>query len=193
MRPAARAVDGYTLIELVLSLALGSIVLIGLSNLMVPLTRAQILASRGQTAQLALVSAQSATERALRQATWLRSPSIPGLAADRLEGCENAQVEPGANPTPVDSSRPMRWFAFCAQDGVVYDHAGEGCPPRYLCGLKPLGSFGGGSLTAGATIQFTRASAYSTVVEVDLAFTSGEASSRAKSAVAFAAAAGSNQ
>lgn len=191
MRAAARA--GYTLVELMLSLALGSIVLIGLSNLMVPLTRAQILAARGQTTQLSLVSAQTAVERALRQATWLRAPSAPGLASEKLEGCENAAPADGSKFAPIDASRPMRWFAFCSQDGVLYDHGGEGCPPLYACGADSLGAFGGGATASTATARFTRESAFTTDVDIDLAFASGDASSKVRSAAAFSAAAGSNQ
>ena len=96
MSPAARrgARGGFTLIEVILAMALGSMVIIGLSNLLVPLTQAQLFAARGQTAQLNAVSAQSATERALRQATYVKIPSAPGLPSDRLEGCQNAIVAP---------------------------------------------------------------------------------------------------
>lgn len=183
---------GYTLIELVLSVALGSVVLVGLSNLMVPLTRAQVAASRGQTAQLSLVSAQSAVERALRQATWLRSPAEAGIPGDRLEGCENARME-NNTATPMDETRPMRWFAFCSQDGLVFDHAGEGCPPVYSCGRDPLGSFGGGTVFSTATARFTRASVNTTVVEVELGFESSGSVSKVETAAAYAGAAGSNQ
>ncbi|MFI5344810.1 MAG: type II secretion system protein J [Elusimicrobiota bacterium] len=193
MRAAARPRGGYTLIEVILSMALGSIVLIGLSNLMVPLTQAQVYAARGQTAQMYAVAAQSATERALRQASWVRVPSAPGLPSNLLEGCQNAAVAADQTATPLDPAQPMRWFAFCSQDGVIYAHAGDGCPARYVCGLAPLGSFGGGSLTAGATAQFTRSSPYDSVVEIDLAFDSAGVASHVQSAVSFSAAAGTNQ
>lgn len=191
MRASARA--GFTLVELVLSLALGAVVLVGLSKLMVPLTRAQILAARGQTTQLSLVSAQKAVERAVRQATWLGAPSAPGLPSERLEGCENAAPVDAARFAPIDPSRPMRWFGFCYQDGVLYDHGGDGCPPQYLCGVAPLGAFGGGTVYSTATARFTRESAYTTDVDIELTFVSGDASSQVRSAAAFSAAAGSNQ
>jgi prepilin-type N-terminal cleavage/methylation domain-containing protein len=189
----ARGRAGYTLVEVLLSMAMAAVILAGLENLLLPLTKAQVLAMRGQTAQLSLISAQSAVERALRQATYVRVPNAPGLPADHLEGCENALVQPGQDPAPIDVRKPMRWFAFCTQDGLMYDHAGDGCPPAYACGISPLGSFGGGSLTPGATAQFTRSSAFTTVVDVSLAFASGEASSSAQSAFSFNGAAGTNQ
>lgn len=189
----ARAERGHTLMEVIISMALGSIVLVGLSNLMLPLVKSQIAAMRGQTAQLALVSAQSAVERSLRQASYVRAPSAPGLPSDKLEGCENAFVEAGKDPAAIDPARPMRWFAYCTQDNMMYAHAGDGCPPQYACGLAPYATFGGGSLTSGATAQFTRASGLTTVVEVDLAFASADASASAQSAVTYAGAAGSNQ
>jgi len=192
-RPRRRGAAGYTLVEVMISMAMAAVILVGLENLLLPLTKAQVLAARGQTTQLSLVSAQSAVERALRQATYVRVPSAPGLASDRLEGCENAIVQTGQDPAPIDPTRPMRWFAFCTQDGLMYDHAGDGCPPAYVCGIAPLGAFGGGSLTSGATAQFTRPSAFSTVVDVSLAFASGDASASAQSAVSFNGAAGTNQ
>lgn len=188
-----RAPRGYTLIELVLSMALGAIVLIGLSKLMVPLTRAQILAARGQTTQLSAVAAESATERAVRQATWVRVPDAPGIPSERLEGCENARVEVGSDPVPIDPSRPMRWFAFCSQGGVLYDHGGAGCPPHYACGVEPLGSFGGGTISSTGTATFTRSSAFTTMVDIDLWFASGDATTKVRTAAAFSAAAGVNQ
>lgn len=191
MRARARA--GYTLIELMLSLALGAIVLAGLSSLMVPLTRTQILAARGQTTQLSLVSAQTAVERSLRQATWLRAPSAPGLASETLEGCENAAPAEGLKFAPIDETRPMRWFAYCSQDGILYDHGGDGCPPAYLCGTEPLGSFGGGTIASTATARFTRESPFTTDVDVELAFASGDAASSVRTGAQFAAAAGTNQ
>jgi prepilin-type N-terminal cleavage/methylation domain-containing protein len=189
----APAPGGFTLIEVIISMALGSIVLIGLSNLLVPLTQAQLFAARGQTAQLNAVSAESATERALRQASYVASPATPGLPSDRLEGCQNALVTPGQAAAAIDPAQPMRWFAFCSRGGLVYAHAGDGCPPHYTCGEAPLGTFGGGSLTSGATVQFTRSSAYDSVVEIDLTFDSAGVSSHVQSAVSYAAAAGTNQ
>ncbi|MDE2509757.1 MAG: prepilin-type N-terminal cleavage/methylation domain-containing protein [Elusimicrobia bacterium] len=193
MSLTARARGGFTLVELIMAMALGSLVIIGLSNLMVPLTRAQVYATRGLTAQMNAVAAQTAAERALREATWIGTPAAPGLPSDRLEGCANAVVDPGTDPVAMDPTRPMRWFAFCSQDGVVYEHAGDGCPPRYSCGTAPQGTFGGGSLTSGATAQFTRSSAFDSVVDIDLAFDSAGVSSHVLSAVAFSAAAGTNQ
>lgn len=184
---------GFTLIELILSMALGAMVLVALTKLMVPLTRAQILAARGQTTQLYAVSAQSAVERAIRQATWVKEPSAPGIPTERLEGCENAAVESGKEPVPLDASRPMRWFAFCSQDGKLYDHGGEGCPPHYVCGVSPLGSFGGGTISSTGTATFTRESPFTTVVDADLWFASGDAESKVRTGAAFAGAAGVNQ
>lgn len=182
---------GFTLIELVVAMALASLVLVGLNSLMLPLVRAQVSAARTQSTQSALAGALSAAERALRTASVVTAPALAGLPSDRLEVCANAVPE-GAAYAAADPARATRWSAVCARDGAIFYHQGRGCPARYVCGQAAAAEFGGG-VVHGASASFTRPSRWSPVVDVELALTSGDASSSARTAVAVGAAAGSNQ
>jgi type II secretory pathway pseudopilin PulG len=193
LKPSARAAAGFTLIELILAVGLSSLVMLGLMYLVVPLARSQALATRGQTLQLNLAAALKTADREISEASWLQSPSRPGMPAGALEGCSNASAPSGSSmPAPLDPSRPMRWFAMCSSSGILYDHEGPGCPPRYSCGLSPNAAFGGGA-SPQASASFTRASPFTTVVEIDLSLGSQGTSLAAQSAAAFAGAAGTNQ
>ncbi|MBI3564818.1 MAG: prepilin-type N-terminal cleavage/methylation domain-containing protein [Elusimicrobia bacterium] len=182
---------GFTLIELVVAMALASLVIVGLNSLMLPLVRAQVSATRTQSTQSGLTGALSAVERALRTSSVVTAPAMPGFPSDRLEGCANAVPE-GAAFVAADPGRPTRWFAMCAREGALYYHQGGGCPARYVCGRDAAAEFGGG-VVRGASAAFTRPSRWSPVVDVELSFASGDVSSSARTAVAVGAAAGSNQ
>jgi prepilin-type N-terminal cleavage/methylation domain-containing protein len=184
---------GFTLIEMVIALALSTLVVVALAALTVPLARAQVSAARGQTAQVNMSYASGLVERELRQASWIRVPTAANAPSAVLEGCTNAYVPPGASlPQRVDPARPMRWFAFCSDARSIHYHTGADCPAVYACGDSPAFSFAaGGDSTAGAT--FTRPSALSGVIEATLSLRSRDSSAAATSAVALAAAAGRNQ
>lgn len=191
MRRAAPAASGFTLLELVVAMALASIVIVGMNSLLLPLVRAQAEAARTLSAQAGLAGALGAVEKALRTSSVVTTPSLPGIPGDRLEGCANA-VADGAAYAPADPARPVRWFALCARDGALYFHQGLGCPARYACGFEAAGEFGGGAVH-GAAAVFTRPARASPVVDVELSLASGGVVARARSAVAVGAAAGSNQ
>lgn len=183
---------GFTLVEVMLAMALASIVMLGLSYVMLPLARAELLA-RGQTSQLNLAAALKTADREIRQASWLLTPSLPGIPNDRLEGCQNATPPLGAAPSaPIDPGQPMSWFALCPLKGRLYYHTGGGCPPSYDCGLGPASEFGGGPASQ-VQASFTRASPFTTVVEISLNMTSDGTLGNLQSAAAFAGAAGRSQ
>jgi len=188
-----RRAGGFTLIELVVAMALATIVIVGMDRLLLPLVRAHVDAARSATAQAGLTGALGAAEKALRRATLVTCPQLIGYPADRLEGCANA-VAPGAGqaPVPLDPARPMSWFAMCAADGALYYHEGPGCPARYSCGQGALAEFGGGRAPS-ATASFTRATSADAAVDIRLTLASGPSTASAQSAAAVAAAAGSNQ
>lgn len=192
MTRRVRPRTGFTLVEVMLSMALASIVMLGLSYVMVPLARAELLA-RGQTSQLNLSAALRTADREISQASWLLTPSLPGIPDDRLEGCQNAMPPSGAVPSaPIDPGQPVRWFALCPLKGRLYYHTGGGCPPVYACGSEPASEFGGGPKSQ-VQASFTRASPYTTVVEISLNMTSSGTSENLRSAAAFAGAAGRSQ
>lgn len=195
MTRRARGRDGFTLIELVLAVTLASIVMLGMSSLLLPLVRSEVAAARGQTIQLNLAAALKTADREISQASWLRTPSAAGAPADRLEGCQNASAPSSvAAAAPLDPTRPMRWFALCPADGRLYYHTGAGCllAYPYLCGSAPASVFGGGT-SPQAQASFLRSSPYTTVVDISLSMTSGGTSGSLSSAAAFAGAAGTNQ
>jgi Tfp pilus assembly protein PilV len=183
------------LVELILAVTLSSIVILGMSSLLLPLVRSEVAAARGQTVQLNLAAALKTADREISQASWLRTPPAPGKPADRLEGCQNASAPTDvALAEPLDPAQPMRWFALCPADGLLYYHTGPGCPSAYpyLCGSAPAAVFGGGT-SPQAQASFLRSSPFTTVVDIDLSMTSGGTSGSLSGAAAFAGAAGTNQ
>lgn len=185
---ARRAQAGFTLLEVVIAGGLATLVVLGLSAVVLPLVRAQALSAQGASAQMGAAAALSATDREIRQATWIATPSLAGVPSDRLEGCDNARApRPPAGPEPLDPSAPMRWFAFCVQDGLLYYHAGQGCPAAYQCGRGASGSFGGGREPR-ARASFVRPATGGAAVDVSLTLASGEASSSVEGGAAYAAA-----
>jgi prepilin-type N-terminal cleavage/methylation domain-containing protein len=176
---------GFTLLELIFAMGLACVIMVAMADLSVPLARAQARSARGQANQLELAAGLAAVHRELAEATYVSSPSMP---SDVLTGCANAAVPPGGGvPAPVDPSRPERWFAFCARDGSLYYHRGDGCPGRYECGRDAAFRFGGGAQTAEAL--FTRPSAAAPVVDVRLEVASGSETAAADDAAAYASAA----
>lgn len=177
--------------ELVLAMGLAMIVVLGLSNLAVPMARAQMLSHRAQTAQMEAASTLAWSDRAIRQAAWVSSPPDSGAPSSRLEGCVNGVPgEDSAPPARIDPSLPVRWFALCPREERVYLHEGSGCPaaypPVYRCGEEAAASFA-------ASASFTRPSAASTVIDIEVEARSGAAVARLRSSVGFSAAAGENQ
>lgn len=182
---------GMTLVELVIAMGLASIVVLSLANLAAPLARAQVLSHRAQTAQMAAATVLSWSDRTIREASYVRSPPAAGGPSSRLEGCVNGVPgEDGAVPARIDPALQVRWFALCPREGRVYIHQGYGCPaafpPYYRCGEEAAASFA-------ASASFTRASAASTVIDLEIEARSGEGVSNLRSSVGFSAAAGENQ
>ncbi len=196
MRRRARGVGGaagFTLIELIVSMALASIVIVGMNNLLLPLVRAQGRSLRTQTAQAALTGALGAAEKAVRGASLVTMPAIPGFPSNSLAGCTNAVATgPKQDISPLDPALPMTWFAVCSAGGVFYYHEGAGCPAVYSCGAGAKAEFGGGPAPS-ATASFTRSTKSSAAIDLCLTAASGDTVESACSAVSFAAAAGSNQ
>jgi Tfp pilus assembly major pilin PilA len=183
---------GFTLVEFILAAGLGATILMTLSYLLFALVRAQAVAAKSESVQMNLAAAVKTADHEISQASWLRSPARAGVSSAVLEGCSNASPpSTGVPAAPLDPSKPMRWFAFCPSDGVLFYHAGAGCPPSYACGDDPTSWFAAGKESQTDAV-FTRAP-LTTVVEVDVTMTNGESSGTLKTAAAFAGAAGSVQ
>lgn len=183
---------GVSLVEVMFVTGLASLVLMTIISLSLSMGRSSLNASRSQASQIDLSYATQLVERELRQATFVTSPSA-GATATTLEGCGNAAILPGGGaPEALDAASPMRWFAVCAAGGRVHYHNGAGCPAIYACGVAPQASFGAGPGLP-ATALFSRATAQTTRVDVTLTVPSADQTATAQTAVAFAAAAGSNQ
>lgn len=183
--------SGMTLVELVIAMGLAMIVVLGLTNLAAPLARAQVQSHRAQTAQMTAATLLSWSDRSIREAAYVRSPPAAGGPSSRLEGCVNGVPgEDGAASARIDPALPVRWFALCPREERLFVHQGEGCPPAfppyYRCGEEAAASFA-------ASAAFTRASAASTVIDLEVEARSGEAVSNLRSSVGFSAAAGANQ
>jgi prepilin-type N-terminal cleavage/methylation domain-containing protein len=187
IRTASRT--GFTLIELVVATLLGSIVMISLSYILIPLIQSQVYAGRAQTAQLNLAAVDQLVERELRQASLLSKPAVVGAPSGVLEGCANAA---GSPPAPLVLGSTMSWFAFCTSGGIVYYHTGSGCPALYKCGTSPTAAFMWGTAPE-SSLTFARPSAGSTLVTADMKASSGNSVAEVTSAVAFSAPAGGAQ
>lgn len=168
---------GFTLIELVISIALATLVMAALANLGAPLARAQARGLRAQTAQIDSSSMFLWADKRLREASWVGVPAASGAAADRLEGCGNAdRTGPGGEFEPLDRAQPMTWFALCTGGGALQRHEGQGCPPAYRCGDGALDSFRGGP-GGTATARFSRPFPLSSSVTAEFSASSGGESS----------------
>jgi len=184
---------GFSLMELMVAMGLSSIVMITLLSLTLPMVRAQAGDARSMTAQMNLAGLMSVMDREMRGATYLTAPQGVGFSSRVLAGCSNAAVAPGGTvPVPVDPSAPMRWFAFCGDGQSLYYHAGTGCPASYVCGAAETAAFNGGR-DSSVSASYVRPSALSTVVENTTTITSLDQTATLTSAVAYSAAAGTNQ
>lgn len=186
---------GFTLLELLIAVAMSAAVLIGIAGLSLPLVRSQVTASTALTAQLGSAAALAQIERTLRQATYLVKPAVAAAPASSLEGCSNAAVFPGsASPTFIDPAQPVTGFAFCSADHALWYYSGGACPLPYACGGPGgfvLAGVPGGSPNATAT--FLRPSAASSLVRASISVQSGAVTSSAETSVSMAFAAGRNQ
>ena len=180
---------GFTLIEFILAVSMGSIVIGALYSLMTMLVQSQVYSARSQTVQLNLMIIDKLVNKELRQATLLTQPSVAGTPSAVLEGCGNAS---GAPPAPIDTNSPMRWFAICSSAGTVYYHTGAGCPASYFCGTSPTAAFAWG-FAPQAWLNFTRPSMAGTLVTTTMKASNQDASAQMDSAVAFSAPAGGAQ
>jgi prepilin-type N-terminal cleavage/methylation domain-containing protein len=179
---------GFTLLELVIALSLGALVIAALSSILTPLVRSEIYSARQQTVELNLAEVDRLVEDELRQASLVTAPAEAGLASGTLEGCDNAWQD-GSEIVALDPSTPMRSFAFCAADGIVYYYAQPGCPISYRCGESPTASFRWGP-SPSSSLAFERPSAASTLVTADLTASSLGAAAEIRTAAAFSAPAG---
>lgn len=183
---------GFSLIELVIAAALGTLALAAAVSMITPVVQEQASSARGQTSLLGAAAAQRTVERDLRQATVVTRPAA-AETADVLEGCSNAGRDGSGALAPIAAGEPMRWFAFCAADGLIHRHSGPGCPaPAYTCGESAAFSFGGGRAPR-AQASFSRPSARSAMVESSLTLASGDVETTLHGGAAFLAAAGANQ
>lgn len=180
----AAAQAGFTLAELLMAIALAGLVGAGLTSILSPLLQSHALSSRALNVQLGLAAVDSLVERELRQASLVLRPALVGLPSDTLEGCANASLQ-GGTAVPVDASVPMRWFAFCASQGLVYYHRGTGCSGPWTCGRSPAATFRWGQSPT-TVLSFARASTRDSLVTTYIKAVSSGYTAEARSAVAFA-------
>jgi type II secretory pathway pseudopilin PulG len=180
---------GFTLIELIFSVCLLSIVMVGIGSILTSLILSQVYTAGAASIQLSLAEIGKLVEQELRQASLVTHPALINEPSAVLEGCDNAA---GSTPEPIDTDAPMRWFAFCASEGIVYYHTGAGCPASYTCGASPTAAFKWGPAPQ-SYLAFTRPSAGSTLITANLQGSSGKFSAEVTSAGSFAAPAGGAQ
>lgn len=182
---------GFMLLELVIALSLGSAVIAALLSILTLLVRNREYSFRSQSVQLNLAEVDRLVERELRQASLVAVPSVPNAPSGTLEGCANAYAR-GASVAPVDADAPMRSFAFCSKDGIVYYYSQSGCPAVYSCGRAPTASFVWGP-SPSSSLYFWRESSASTMITADMKASSLDAAAEIRSAIAFSAPAGGAQ
>lgn len=181
---------GISLIEVMIAVSLSGFALFAVFSLMGTAYRQQMHTLKSASAQLNAVVAFKAIEREMGEASYLLSPVVPGRPSDILTACANAQPAPGGGPlVPIDTARPMRFFAFCQNNGTFYHHTLPGCPASYSCGVNPASAVGGSGRRV--TASFIRAPR-GTVVRAALASSAGASSASRESSFAVAVAAGMN-
>lgn len=137
----ARKARGFTIIEMVIALSLGTMVLVAVNSLYMPLMRTQFDAYRRGGAQAEALIAHKSLRLSISQATEIYLPA-PSAGGDLLSGCSNFDSAKGAGVQGLlDPDGPSRSFYFCVEGGILYEYWAEAsCPMFYPpCGGATAG------------------------------------------------------
>lgn len=184
MERLARARAGFTLIEIIVVMALGMIVFIGVIGLGSQMSRTTVDSRRQAGAQMDAAALMQIVDRRLREATQVSRPASGSGAT--LEGCSNAATLPGdSTPSALDTAKSMKWFAFCHVGETLHYHEGVGCPGTYTCGTGSTLSFG--QTGSPASASFARPASPASQVDVSVTMAVKDKSTSLQSSIAFAA------
>jgi len=187
MSTRRKRLDGFSLVELLVALAIGSIVLSAMMLAASFASRRQAVALHGLAVMGQEVLAIEALRASLRGASYIVSPSPAGRSYF-LAGYTNA--DQSANFAPLLAGRPQGYFFFCTDAGPprrFYRYSGPlGSPPKLMppiiCGQAGGESLAGDSLNRLApSFRFSRASDCGNVISVEYSLsTSSNPSSAAQ-------------
>lgn len=177
------------LVELLVSLSLGTMVLAAGLNLMSMAASGQVRATRQERLQGDAFLAWRALEAELRKSTAILEPAS-GAGSDVLTGCDNYDPRLG----PLDPAAPVTGFVFCERAGSLYFYRFAGCPPVML----PACGSSAGTVVAGGMSHRASVPAYFSRPAPGLVRFAYQTSASGQSqpvdvSVAFNAAAGTNQ
>lgn len=122
---------GFTLAELLIALTLGSLLIMAMSAMFLPVTGAQVDLFRSARVQGEALLAAKAIQLDLEQSSMVSVPAA-GAPGDELAGCVN--FDPAAGGA-LDSTRPVAGFRYCLIDGALRRGETGSCPPAaFVCG-----------------------------------------------------------
>lgn len=145
---AARPPNGFTLMELVVAIALSSMVMIALTTLFLPIVRTQMRSLNDLHSQGDAMTAHRGLLQSLRDASEIYHPAQG--SADWISGCSNYDSTLGA---PIDGSAPNRSFYYCVAGGRLYYHSQTGAVGApTACPMSPPSCAAGTFLAANVSL-----------------------------------------
>jgi hypothetical protein len=143
---------------LIVALALGSIVMAGLTMLGMPMIQGQAKALNVMRSQGDAMMAQKALGLSLRESSQVDIPPYPGTTS-ALSGCVNFDAALGG---VINPAQPIRAFYFCEQNGDLHYYQAGTCPIT-----PPASCAAGGAVLAKhvSGLSFVRVAGRRNVVE----------------------------
>jgi prepilin-type N-terminal cleavage/methylation domain-containing protein len=164
---------GFSLVELVIALAIGSVVLSALMIVTSFASSRQMGIVRDVTLARDGVLSIEALRGSLRGASFIVSPAA-GSQSDLLSGVVNA--DPTADFAPIIAGRPREYFYFCMDPGPprkLYRYAGPIGPTNAVVPAITCGEAGGlelaGDPRLSPVFHFSRAVDSSNLITIDYA------------------------
>ncbi|MBI4060397.1 MAG: prepilin-type N-terminal cleavage/methylation domain-containing protein [Elusimicrobia bacterium] len=178
---AARG-GGFSLIEVVVALALASTVFLAVTALFSPMIRTQVKAMNGLYSQGEALIALKAMNRSIARASEIHIPAA-AEAGDVLSGCINYDSTRGS---AIDAAQATRMFYYCLEGGNLYRYSVDSLP----CPMPPPAACAAGGTLIGRNVScagdcFTRRSGIRNVVRLNFTSVFGETRQDIDTAVAF--------
>lgn len=167
--------EGFSLVELLVAVAVGSVVLSALVVATSFASRRQVTIARDNIMVGQEVLSVEALRASLRSASFLVAPAA-GAQTEHLAGYVNADESAGF--APILPGRPQSYFYFCLEQGPplrLYRYAGALGPPPNRIPAITCGQPGGESL-AGTdrltpSFRFTRPLDHGNIITIDYSLT----------------------
>lgn len=123
----ARRAVGFTLVELIIAIALSSAAMLALTAVFMPMVRTQLQSMNDLRSQGDAMSAHKGLIQSLRDASEIYSP-LEDAGSNVLSGCVNYDTALGGR---IDDGQQVKAFYYCVANGKLYYHtvspAGSPC------------------------------------------------------------------